>query len=146
MDGFSFLPVDAWPVAKFSCEARKFPDLQFLPASRAVSARAIRRYGICTIDKETEGDPMNRLHIDRYLTTTCAVALAAFGLGAAIMYILDPESGRRRRAIARDRTVSAANDTAEAIGDAARDLRNRAHGTAAEVKGVLSSHQPTSGQ
>jgi hypothetical protein len=89
---------------------------------------------------------MNRLHIDRYFTTTCAVALAAFGLGAAIMYILDPESGRRRRAIVRDRAVNTANDTAEAIGDAARDLRHRGRGTAAEVKGVLSPHQPTSGQ
>jgi hypothetical protein len=97
--------------------------------------------------KATRGDlMMNRLHIDRYFTTTCAVALAAFGLGAAIMYVLDPDSGRRRRAVARDRALRAANDTQEAIEDTARDLRNRAQGTVAEVKGVFSPNQPTSGE
>jgi hypothetical protein len=108
---------------------------------------------------------MNRLHFDRsYFTTTCAVALAAFGVGAAIMYILDPESGRRRRAYARDKTLEAADDvvdtvkdtarglrnraqnTVAEVGETARSLRNRAQDTATEVKGVLSSNQPTSGQ
>ena len=90
---------------------------------------------------------MNRLHYDNtQVTTTVAVALAAFGLGAAIMFILDPDSGRRRRAIARDKAVGAANDAADAVENTARDLRNRAQGTVAEVKGVLSSHQPTAGE
>jgi hypothetical protein len=90
---------------------------------------------------------MNRIHFDRsHFTTTCAVALAAFGVGAAIMYILDPESGRRRRAYARDKALEAANDAADAIEGTSRNLRNRAQDTVAEVKGVLSPNQPTSGQ
>ena len=90
---------------------------------------------------------MNRLHYDRtHLTTTCAVALAAFGLGAAIMYILDPESGPRRRAYARDKALDAANDAADAIGSTARSVRNRAQDTVAEVKGVLSPNQLTPGE
>lgn len=90
---------------------------------------------------------MNRLNYDStQVTTTVAVALAAFGLGAAIMYVLDPDSGRRRRAIVRDKTISAANDAADAVQNTARDLHNRAQGTVAEMKGVLSPHQPTSGE
>ena len=108
---------------------------------------------------------MNRLQLNRSnITTTCAVALAAFGVGAAIMYILDPESGRRRRAYARDKALDAANDvvdtvkdtarglrnhaqdTVAGIGETARSLRNRAQDTATEVKGVLSPNQPTSGE
>lgn len=90
---------------------------------------------------------MRRLQYDRsHLTTTCAVALAALGLGAAIMYILDPESGARRRQLARDKTLDAANDAADAVESTARDLRNRAQGTVAEVKGALASNLPTSGQ
>jgi hypothetical protein len=90
---------------------------------------------------------MKRLQYDRsHLTTTCAVALAALGLGAAIMYLLDPESGARRRQLARDKTLDAANDAADAIEGTARGLRSRAQGTAAEVKGVFSPNQSTSGE
>ena len=97
---------------------------------------------------------MNRLHYDRtHVTTTVAVALAAFGLGAAIMYILDPESGSRRRAYARDKALDAANDAVDAIGNTARGVRSRAQDTAnrvqdsaAEVKGVLSQTRLTTGE
>lgn len=90
---------------------------------------------------------MNRFHYDStHFTTTMAVALAAFGLGAAIMYVLDPDNGRRRRMIARDKAMSAANDAADAVESTARDLHNRAQGTVAEVKGVFSPNQPTAGQ
>jgi hypothetical protein len=89
---------------------------------------------------------MNRLHYDSaHFTTTWAVALAAFGLGAAIMYILDPESGRRRRTYARDRALDAANDAVDAITSTARGARNRAKDTIDDAKGVLSSNQLTSG-
>jgi osmotically-inducible protein OsmY len=49
------------------------------------------------------------------------------------MYMLDPDRGRRRRALVRDKLVSAANKTPDAIGAAARDLSNRARGLAAQV-------------
>ncbi|HKU71830.1 MAG TPA: hypothetical protein VJQ51_13430 [Burkholderiales bacterium] len=78
---------------------------------------------------------MNRLHYDSmHFTTTAAVALAAFGLGAAIMYILDPDSGRRRRAYAKDRALDAADDAMEAITSTARGVRNRAQDTMADVE------------
>ena len=78
---------------------------------------------------------MNRLHFDNlHFTTTAAVALAAFGLGAAIMYILDPDSGRRRRAYAKDRALDAADDAMDAITSTARGVRNRAQDTVADVE------------
>ena len=55
-------------------------------------------------------------------------------LGAGLMALLDPQRGRRRRALLRDKVVRAAG----AVGDAARltwrDLRNRTRGIVAEVR------------
>jgi len=59
--------------------------------------------------------------------------LGAIGLGAGLMYILDPERGRRRRAVARDKVTSAFNRTGRAISKKSRDLSNRAYGLAAET-------------
>jgi uncharacterized membrane protein len=57
------------------------------------------------------------------------------------MYILDPDRGRRRRALLRDQLVSAANRAPAAAGVVARDLRNRASGLAAEVGSAFSSEE-----
>jgi uncharacterized membrane protein len=61
--------------------------------------------------------------------------LGAFGLGAALMYFLDPGRGTRRRAIVRDKLVHALRKTEDAAETTARDLRNRGQGLAAGVRG-----------
>jgi uncharacterized membrane protein len=61
--------------------------------------------------------------------------LGAFGLGVALMYFLDPGRGARRRAIVRDKVVHLAHKTGDAAETTGRDLRNRAQGLAAEVRG-----------
>lgn len=67
-----------------------------------------------------------------------ALAIAGgLGLGAGLMYLLDPEGGRRRRALARDQFVGAAHDLECAAGKTARDMRNRSRGIAAEVGGLF---------
>lgn len=60
-------------------------------------------------------------------------ALGGIGLGAGLMYILDPDRGRARRATARDKVRSAVNRTGRAVGRSSRDLSNRARGLVAET-------------
>lgn len=55
------------------------------------------------------------------------------GLGAALMYFFDPDQGRRRRALMRDKCVSLSNQTADVFDKTSRDLRNRAQGLIAET-------------
>lgn len=58
-------------------------------------------------------------------------------LGAGVMYLLDPDRGRRRRALMRDQAVHAGHE-ARHLGDLAagrgRDLRNRARGLVAGAR------------
>jgi osmotically-inducible protein OsmY len=55
-------------------------------------------------------------------------------VGAAIMYLLDPDRGGRRRALVRDQAVKAKHKLGEGLDATARDLGNRAKGTAAELR------------
>jgi osmotically-inducible protein OsmY len=63
------------------------------------------------------------------------------GLGAALMYMFDPDRGKRRRALVRDKLASAASKTPRAIGATARDLSNRARGLASEAGSLFSSKE-----
>ena len=65
--------------------------------------------------------------------------------GALAMYVLDPDSGRRRRALARDKATQLAQDTADAVQGTARDLGNRARGLAHETAGAISNVMPWTG-
>jgi hypothetical protein len=48
--------------------------------------------------------------------------LIIFGLGALTMYLLDPDQGRRRRALLRDRFTHAKRVVSERASGTARDL------------------------
>lgn len=63
--------------------------------------------------------------------------LIAFGLGALAMYYLDPQQGRRRRALVREQLVHYRHAALEAVSDRARDLGDRAYGLAAEARGTV---------
>ena len=60
-----------------------------------------------------------------------AVALA---MGAAIMYYLDPQTGRRRRALARDKSVGARHDVEDFARKSTRRVANRVRGTLARTR------------
>jgi uncharacterized membrane protein/osmotically-inducible protein OsmY len=68
------------------------------------------------------------------------------GLGAALMYFLDPRSGRRRRALARDQLLHMARLAGRAQRVAARDLANRATGAWAEAARVLRHETASDGE
>jgi len=59
------------------------------------------------------------------------------GLGCLAMYELDPEMGRRRRALARDKMIKMQRKAGEAAAVTARDLRNRSRGTLAAGRARL---------
>ena len=61
---------------------------------------------------------------------------AGMGLGAGLMYFLDPEVGRRRRALCRDQLVRATHQIEAGIEKALKDARNRAQGLAAETSAI----------
>jgi hypothetical protein len=57
--------------------------------------------------------------------------------GAGAMYFLDPQGGRRRRAIARDKAMSWANDAADFADKKARHLRNQGQGLMHEARSAV---------
>ena len=59
--------------------------------------------------------------------------LLGLGAGAALMYVLDPDRGRRRRALIHDKAVALSHDASDVINKTAKDLSNRAYGIAAEA-------------
>jgi uncharacterized membrane protein len=63
--------------------------------------------------------------------------LSGIGLGAALMYVFDPEKGRRRRALARDRLASAACRSQDFMGVLGRDLTKRSRGVLASARSIL---------
>jgi hypothetical protein len=66
-----------------------------------------------------------------------AAWLGGFAAGALVMYVFDPDRGRRRRALARDKAIHAARVASDTIGARSRDLSNRARGVVAETRSAL---------
>ncbi len=58
-------------------------------------------------------------------------------IGAGVMYVLDPDQGRRRRALIRDQVVSKSNKAGDELEAKARHMRNKAQGVVAEAKGAM---------
>ena len=63
--------------------------------------------------------------------------LLTFSLGALTMYLLDPQQGRRRRALVRDQLTHVKRVVRERTAGASRDVSNRAYGAAMELRGAL---------
>ena len=70
----------------------------------------------------------------RYTDNTAAVLTGA-SLGAAMMFLLDPNRGRRRRALMRDKLVRSAHVTTDTLQGVSRDLGNRMTGAVASWRG-----------
>ncbi|HEV2666831.1 MAG TPA: SRPBCC family protein [Blastocatellia bacterium] len=60
------------------------------------------------------------------------MGLGGLGLGAGLMFMFDPDRGRRRRALARDQMAHARRMLARASGATSRDLTHRIYGAMAE--------------
>jgi uncharacterized membrane protein len=65
-------------------------------------------------------------------------AIKGAGVGIVLMYFLDPDRGRRRRALVRDQLVRVWTDLRFATEVTEHDLRNRTRGILAEAMGLVS--------
>ena len=60
--------------------------------------------------------------------------LLAVASGALAMFLLDPEMGRRRRALMRDKSMKYAHQAQRRVSKRSKDLRNRAKGLAHDLR------------
>ena len=60
--------------------------------------------------------------------------IGAAGVGAGLMYMFDPDRGKRRRAIARDRAIHYSKVTGRELRQRCHDLGNRVHGAVVEAR------------
>lgn len=93
-------------------------------------ADAVEIVGIVELQGEEPG---------RRLQTDVFPLLVAAGMGAILMYFLDPGRGRRRRRLVRDKVVHAAHAVGDAASTTGRDLANHARGLAVAARRPLAS-------
>lgn len=65
------------------------------------------------------------------------LAVPSFAAGIAMMYLLDPERGKRRRALVRDKAVKTWHGLSSQVEKAGRDFSNRAQGVMANAKSMV---------
>jgi uncharacterized membrane protein len=67
--------------------------------------------------------------------------IGGIGIGAGLMYFLDPGRGRRRRALVRDKAVSFWSRSGDTVDTTARNLRDRVVGFGAEVRSMFEGEE-----
>ncbi|MCM3903925.1 MAG: hypothetical protein ND866_19665 [Pyrinomonadaceae bacterium] len=63
--------------------------------------------------------------------------MSAAGLGAGLMYLFDPDRGKRRRALVRNKVRHAAKVAGDVTGKTGRDVRNHVMGVLAEAESLF---------
>lgn len=63
--------------------------------------------------------------------------LFGFGIGAGLMFLLDPERGRHRRAVLREKTVETLEEIENKAAETASGVVKRARGLAVEARRAL---------
>lgn len=69
--------------------------------------------------------------------------VGGLGLGAALMYFLDPDRGKRRREVVRDKVESAGNKVGSYADKMSRDIRTRASEVVSEAKSLFLHEEVT---
>lgn len=62
---------------------------------------------------------------------------AGLAVGAGLMFLMDPQAGRRRRTLIREKAVSYGNDITQYAGEKGRHLRSIAEGRMAEARNTI---------
>lgn len=74
-----------------------------------------------------------------------APIVGALALGAGLMFMLDPVSGRRRRLRAREKAVLYTHNAEDSLVSAGRRVSDRAKGFYQSAKGMMGKHQHNGG-
>lgn len=80
------------------------------------------------------------------LMTDVLLVAGALAVGAGLMMLLDPQQGRRRRALVRDKFVRGINETREFARKSGKYVADHARGYAAEAHSMMRDDQPTDDQ
>jgi uncharacterized membrane protein len=72
--------------------------------------------------------------------------LSGLGSGSILMYFLDPDRGKRRRALVRDQIVHCLNKTGDGVGTTRRDAAHRVQGLAATARRRLRTPDVSDGR
>lgn len=78
--------------------------------------------------------------------TKAVMTILGIGVGAGLMYILDPERGNQRRVLIRDKVNKLNRQTKDVVSGRMKDMRNRAQGMLHGAKSVFDSKEDTSRQ
>jgi uncharacterized membrane protein len=68
-------------------------------------------------------------------------AMTGLGLGVGLMYLFDPQGGRRRRALVRDKLVHAGRVLGDGMQTTGRDVTHRLTGLRARARGLVRSDE-----
>ena len=111
-----------------------------VPIAAATLAQQARK-GLSQLGREVRSIRVTRepKPAPRGADVTAGIALlAGFGGGLALMFFLDPEQGRRRRALLRDQLTKWTRIGREAATGKAKDVRNRTIGAVHETRKAVS--------
>jgi hypothetical protein len=84
---------------------------------------------------------LKRLVVEAHMNAAIRSTMLGAGVGAGLMFLLDP-AGRRRRSLVRDKLIRTARKTRRGLNATKRDVSNRIEGVAAELPGTLSNDVP----
>src|SRR5262249_20069589 len=69
-----------------------------------------------------------------FMRSYLGLGVLGAGIGAGLMFLMDPQMEKRRRAVLRDKSLSLTHHASVAIDRTARDLRNRTYGTVVSIR------------
>ena len=77
-------------------------------------------------------------------TSTFLMGVATgLAVGALAMFVFDPQQGRRRRAIAREKAMHYGREAGKIVSTTSQDLKNRAYGLAKEAESMAREQMGT---
>jgi hypothetical protein len=105
-------------------------DEVFAHTARAIGRQARGLIGLARQPVSLPARPrtMPLVHVEQQEIMSSLRILGYVGLGVGIMYMLDPRSGRRRRAVVRDKAMSYWYRTGRTLQKTSRDVGNRTRG------------------